>query len=91
MHGAEVETVGCPAIEGPIQEAGEVAGEIKDKAVLDAALIHAGRIEGQLRAASGFLSAIEAKRRAGNHPGGVFSSKGRPAGRHASIMSEAFG
>jgi len=55
MHGAEVETVGCPAIEGPIQEAGEVAGEIEDKAVLDAALIHAGRIEGNFAPRADFF------------------------------------
>lgn len=39
MHGAAAKTVTCPAIDGIIKEANEVAGEIEDKAVLDAALI----------------------------------------------------
>src|SRR6201985_643520 len=43
MHGAEVKAVDCPAIDGIIEEADEVAGEVADKAVLDAALINAGQ------------------------------------------------
>src|ERR1700732_756189 len=43
MHGAEVKAVDCPAIDGIIQEANEVAGEIADKSVLDAALINAAQ------------------------------------------------
>ena len=43
MHGAEVKAVNCPAIDGIIEEADEVAGEVDDKAVLDAALIHAAQ------------------------------------------------
>ena len=43
MHGAEVKAVNCPAIDGIIQEADEVAGEVEDKAVLDAALINAAQ------------------------------------------------
>jgi ferritin-like metal-binding protein YciE len=43
MHGAEVKAVTCPAIDGIIKEADEVAGEVEDKAVLDAALINAGQ------------------------------------------------
>ncbi len=39
MHGAEPKAVNCPAIDGIIKEANEVAGEIDDKEVLDAALI----------------------------------------------------
>jgi ferritin-like metal-binding protein YciE len=39
MHGAERKAVDCPAIDGIIKEANEVAGEIEDKQVLDAALI----------------------------------------------------
>ena len=39
MHGAEPKGVNCPAIDGIIKEAKEVAGEIDDKEVLDAALI----------------------------------------------------
>src|SRR5712672_2550278 len=38
MHGAEVKALNCPAIDGIIKEADEVAGEVEDKAVLDAAL-----------------------------------------------------
>ena len=40
MHGVERETVHCPAIDGIIQEADEVSGEV-DKQVLDATLIAA--------------------------------------------------
>jgi ferritin-like metal-binding protein YciE len=43
MHGAEVKAVNCPAIDGIIKEADEVAGEVEDKSVLDAALINAGQ------------------------------------------------
>lgn len=39
MHGAEPEEVDCPAIDGILEEADEVSGEVEDKAVLDAALI----------------------------------------------------
>ena len=43
MHRAEVKAVDCPAIDGIIEEADEVAGEVADKAVLDAALINAAQ------------------------------------------------
>ena len=43
MHGEKVKAVTCPAIDGIIKEANEVAGEIADKAVLDAALIAAAQ------------------------------------------------
>jgi ferritin-like metal-binding protein YciE len=43
MHGAEVKAVNCPAIDGIIEEAEEVAGEVADKSVLDAALINAAQ------------------------------------------------
>jgi ferritin-like metal-binding protein YciE len=43
MHGAEVKAVNCPAIDGIIKEADEVAGEVEDKSVLDAALINAAQ------------------------------------------------
>jgi ferritin-like metal-binding protein YciE len=43
MIGAEAKAVDCPAIDGIIEEADEVAGEVADKAVLDAALINAAQ------------------------------------------------
>jgi ferritin-like metal-binding protein YciE len=43
MHGVTPETVDCPAIDGIIDEADEVAGEVEDKRVLDAALIAAAQ------------------------------------------------
>ena len=43
MHGAEVKAVDCPAIDGIIEEADEVFGEVEDKSVLDAALINAAQ------------------------------------------------
>lgn len=43
LHGVEVSGVNCPAIDGIIEEADEVAGEVEDKKVLDAALIAAGQ------------------------------------------------
>jgi ferritin-like metal-binding protein YciE len=43
MHGADVKAVDCPAIDGIIEEAEEIAGDIDDKAVLDAALINAAQ------------------------------------------------
>jgi len=43
MHGVEVKAVDCPAIDGIIEEANETAGEVADKAVLDAALINAAQ------------------------------------------------
>ena len=43
IHGAQVKAVTCPAIDGIIKEADETAGEVEDKAVLDAALINAAQ------------------------------------------------
>ena len=43
MQGATQKAVDCPAIDGIIQEADEVAGEVADKTVLDAALINAAQ------------------------------------------------
>jgi ferritin-like metal-binding protein YciE len=39
LHGREPETADCPAIDGLIEEATDLANEIADKDVLDAALI----------------------------------------------------
>lgn len=39
MHGKSPEGTDCPAIDGIIEEANDVSGEIDDKQVLDAALI----------------------------------------------------
>lgn len=43
MHGASAKEVDCPAIDGILEEANEVAGEVDDKKVLDAALIAAAQ------------------------------------------------
>ena len=43
MHGVEAKAVNCPAIDGIIDEAVEIAGEIDDKNVLDAALAAAAQ------------------------------------------------
>jgi ferritin-like metal-binding protein YciE len=43
MHGLQAKAIDCPAIDGIIEEADEVAGEVADKAVLDAALINAAQ------------------------------------------------
>ncbi len=43
MHGVDVKGVDCPAIDGIIEEADDVAGEVDDKDVLDAALIAAAQ------------------------------------------------
>ena len=43
MHGAKAKGVDCPAIDGIIKEANEVAGDVDDKEVLDAALIAAAQ------------------------------------------------
>jgi ferritin-like metal-binding protein YciE len=43
MHGAEAKGVDCPAIDGILEEADEVAGEVDNKKVLDAALIAAAQ------------------------------------------------
>jgi ferritin-like metal-binding protein YciE len=43
MQGVERSTVNCPAIDGIIKEADEIAGEVDDKQVLDAALIAAAQ------------------------------------------------
>lgn len=43
MHGVEPKAVACPAIDGIIKEADDVAGEVEDKEVLDAALINAAQ------------------------------------------------
>jgi ferritin-like metal-binding protein YciE len=43
LHGNAPRMVDCPAIDGIIDEAEEVAGEVEDKSVLDAALIAAAQ------------------------------------------------
>lgn len=43
MHGAEAKAVTCPAIDGIIEEAEEISGDISDKEVLDAALAAAAQ------------------------------------------------
>jgi ferritin-like metal-binding protein YciE len=43
LHGEEAKGVDCPAIDGIIEEAEEIAGEVEDKTVLDAALIAAAQ------------------------------------------------
>ena len=43
MHGAEMKAVDCPAIDGIIEEADDVVGEVADDTVLDAALINAAQ------------------------------------------------
>ena len=43
MHGTKAKAVTCPAIDGIISEAQEIAGEVEDKEVLDAALIAAAQ------------------------------------------------
>lgn len=43
MHGHQPKAVDCPAIDGIIKEANEIAGEVDDDMVLDAALIAAAQ------------------------------------------------
>jgi ferritin-like metal-binding protein YciE len=43
MHGEEVQGTDCPAIDGIIEETNDIASDIDDKQVLDAALIAAGQ------------------------------------------------
>jgi len=43
MHGVDAKGVDCPAIDGIIEETEEIAGEVDDKQVLDAALIAAAQ------------------------------------------------
>jgi ferritin-like metal-binding protein YciE len=43
MYGAEVKGVDCPAFDGLIEEADDVADEVEDSKVLDAALIAAAQ------------------------------------------------
>lgn len=43
MFGAEAKTVGCPAIEGIIEETDAISGDIDDDKVMDAALIAAAQ------------------------------------------------
>jgi ferritin-like metal-binding protein YciE len=43
MHGVEAKGVDCPAIDGIIEEADDVSGEVEDKQVLDATLAAAAQ------------------------------------------------
>ncbi|MDE1150614.1 MAG: ferritin-like domain-containing protein [Azospirillaceae bacterium] len=43
LHGVEPEAVKCPAIDGILDEADDVAGDVEDKQVLDAALVAAAQ------------------------------------------------
>ncbi|MET0605898.1 MAG: ferritin-like domain-containing protein [Beijerinckiaceae bacterium] len=44
MHGKEPKAVSCPAIDGIIKEANDVAAEIEDKEVLNAALLASAQV-----------------------------------------------
>jgi len=43
LHGVEAKGVDCPAIDGILEEAEEIAGEVDDKEVLDAAIVAAAQ------------------------------------------------
>ena len=43
MHGVDPKGVDCPAIDGILEEADDIAGEVDDKQVLDAALVAAAQ------------------------------------------------
>ena len=43
MHGVKAKAVDCPAIDGILEEANDVAGDVSDKKVLDAALVAAAQ------------------------------------------------
>lgn len=43
MHGVKAKAVNCPAIDGILKEADEIAGDVADERVLDAALIAAAQ------------------------------------------------
>jgi len=43
MHGVKAKAVNCPAIDGILEEADDIAGDIADEQVLDAALIAAAQ------------------------------------------------
>jgi ferritin-like metal-binding protein YciE len=43
MHGVDAKGVDCPAIDGILEETDDIAGEVDDKNVLDAALIAAAQ------------------------------------------------
>jgi ferritin-like metal-binding protein YciE len=43
LHGVKAKQVNCPAIDGILEEADELTGEVDDKQVLDAALIAAAQ------------------------------------------------
>jgi ferritin-like metal-binding protein YciE len=43
LHGVEAKGIDCPAIDGIIEEADDVSGEVDDTGVLDAALIASGQ------------------------------------------------
>src|SRR4029079_4599147 len=43
MLGKKAKSVNCPAIDGIIEEAGDLTGDVDDKTVLDAAIIAAGQ------------------------------------------------
>jgi ferritin-like metal-binding protein YciE len=43
MHGVEIRGIDCPAIDGIIEETDDVAGEVADRRVMDAALIAAAQ------------------------------------------------
>ena len=39
LHGVKAKQINCPAIDGILEEADDVSGDVDDKEVLDAALI----------------------------------------------------
>ncbi len=94
MHGAEAKTVTCPAIDGIIEEAEEISGDISDKEVLDAALAAAAQaVEhyeitryGTLIAWAKQLGRSRLRRGARPHPGG---GEGRRRQAHQGGGSQA--
>ncbi|GLK78412.1 ferritin-like domain-containing protein [Methylopila turkensis] len=43
MHGAEAKAIKCPAINGILEEADDIVGDVDDKQVLDAAIVAAAQ------------------------------------------------
>ena len=89
MHGVKAEGVDCPAIDGIIEEANEIAGEVEDKKVLDAALIAAAQaVEQRLGQAPDRRDCTDAQNHAGQENPKTAQTPAQLAPRQAQSQSK---
>ena len=77
MHGKEPQGASCPAIDGILEEADDIIGEVEDKNVLDAAMIAAAQARRLRRRAAAESRRGESHRQETHRDGGKARQPGR--------------